>query len=267
MKISHSAAAALALGLAFCFSKASVAASEAAGTVNLGGVWKLNKELSDDPGVKMMEAMRNGGGERGGPGGGGGMPGGGGSGRRGGAGGGSRPGGPGGANGGGIGMMGSEPPLDGTPDDNRPQGSGAGGQGQGGRRPQGPPPGAGGNATNDQNQRRPGRGMGPIPSPELTIEQENDNLAFRTENNLRLLHSDGQKRMKEGDFGKQDVIARFIKGALVIETKAERGGKRKETYTLREDKKLEIDFDIEGSSPMPGLKFKLVYDAAAPPLI
>ena len=80
MKISHFAAAALALGLAFCFSKASVAASEAAGTVNLGGVWKLNKELSDDPGVKMMEAMRSGGGRgMGGPGGGGmGGPGGGG---------------------------------------------------------------------------------------------------------------------------------------------------------------------------------------------
>ncbi len=49
--------------------------------VKLAGTWKLNKELSDDPGRKMMEAMRNANGAsgHGGPGGGGmGGPGGGG---------------------------------------------------------------------------------------------------------------------------------------------------------------------------------------------
>ena len=101
---------------------------------------------------------------------------------------------------------------------------------------------------------------GPTPSPEFQIDQEGDNLAFRTSENLRLLHSDGAKYKKEGAFGKQDVTAKFVKGTLVIETKGERGGKRKETYTLREDKRLQIDFETEGSGRMPGVKFKLVYD-------
>ena len=102
--------------------------------------------------------------------------------------------------------------------------------------------------------------MGPIPSPQFTIEQDGDNLAFRTENNLRLLHTDGQKRKKEGDAGRFEVVARFQKGALLIESHPERGAKRKETYTLLPDGKLQIDFDIEGNGPMPGAKFKLVYD-------
>lgn len=71
------------------------------------------------------------------------------------------------------------------------------------------------------------------------------------------------KRKKEGEIGKQEVSARFVKGALSIETKGEMGGKRKETYTLLPDGKLQIEFDIEGAGPMPALKFRLVYDAAA----
>lgn len=53
-----------------------------------------------------------------------------------------------------------------------------------------------------------------------------------------------------------------MKGSLLIESRPEMGGKRKETYTLQPDGKLQIDFDFEGSGPMPGLKFKLVYDPA-----
>jgi hypothetical protein len=101
-----------------------------------------------------------------------------------------------------------------------------------------------------------------VPSPLFHIEQDGDNIAFRTDANLRLLHSDGQKRKRENGAGKQEVTARFIKGSLVVETKGEQGSKRKETYTLREDRKLEVTFDISGSGRTPGLKFKLVYDAA-----
>jgi hypothetical protein len=104
-----------------------------------------------------------------------------------------------------------------------------------------------------------------MPSPEFRIEQEGDSIALRTEANLRLLRSDGQKRKRESGGVEQDVIARFVKGSLVVETKGERGGKRRETYTLREDKKLQIDFDIDGAGRMPGLKFKLVYDPSPAP--
>ena len=291
MKITHPVPFALAIGLAYGFSRGAAAAPETSAPIDLGGVWKFNRELSDNPGQKMMEAMRNagnfGGRGRGGPGGGGGGMGGpGGGGGRGGGGrggGGGEQGGPGGGagrggrgpGGAGGGMMGGEPPLDGAPEGDRPQepgvegqgGQGPRGEGQGGQRPPQPQRDSEGGGDNDAGARRRGRGMGPVPSRQFKIEQEGDNLAFRTEGNLRLLHSDGQKRAKEGDGGRQDVTARFIKGALVIETKAERGGKRKETYTLREDKKLQIDFDIEGSGPMPGMRFKLVYDAATPPLV
>jgi len=88
---------------------------------------------------------------------------------------------------------------------------------------------------------------------------------MRTENNLRLLHTDGEKRKKEGEAGRLEVVAKFVKGALVIESRPEAGGKRKETYTLQADGKLRIDFDFEGSGPLPGLKFKLVYEAAPAP--
>ena len=103
------------------------------------------------------------------------------------------------------------------------------------------------------------------PSPEFTIDQDGDNLAFRTERNLRLLHTDGEKRKKEGEAGKLDVVAKFAKGALIVESRPESGGKRKETYALRADGKLQIDFDFEGSGPVPSLKFKLVYEAAPTP--
>ena len=107
--------------------------------------------------------------------------------------------------------------------------------------------------------------MGMAPSSEFTIDQEGDTLAFRTESNLRLLHTDGTKRKKEGEAGKFEVVAKFVKGTLVIESRPEAGGKRKETYTLQGDGALRIDFDFEGSGRMPGLKFKLVYDAAPAP--
>ena len=244
--------------------------------LKLAGIWKLNKGLSDDPARKMMEGMRAGGGsEHGGrPGGGsGGMGGpGGGGGGRGGSGGGGGHGGGGGERGsggamggpsgrgpggrGGGGFMGGEPPLDGTPAEDRPRGERPQGQaGDPGASP-GPP---------DQDGRGPRRPMGLAPSAEFTIEQEGDNLAFRTENNLRLLHTDGEKRKKESEAGKLEVVARFLKGSLVIESRPEMGGKRKETYTLQAERRLQIDFDFEGSGSMPGLKFKLVYDSAAAP--
>ena len=107
--------------------------------------------------------------------------------------------------------------------------------------------------------------MSLAPSSEFTIDQEGDNLAFRTGSNLRLLHTDGEKRKKEGEAGRIEVVAKFAKGALVIESRPEAGGKRRETYTLQPDGKLQIDFDFESSGPMRGLKFKLVYDAAPTP--
>lgn len=218
---------------------------------NLAGTWRLNKGLSDDPARKMMEGMQAGGGpERGGPPGGGGMGGGGmgGSGPRGGPGGGM--GGPGGRGGGPF--MGGEPPLDGAPAEDPPRGERP--QGQGSDPGAGGPPDQGG-----RGQRRP-RGM--APSLEFTIDQEGDNLAFRTESNLRLLRTDGEKRKKESEAGRLEVVAKFAKGALIIESRPESGGKRKETYALRADGKLQIDFDFEGSGPVPSLKFKLVYEAA-----
>ena len=96
-------------------------------------------------------------------------------------------------------------------------------------------------------------------SPEFSIDQDGDNLAFRTERNLRLLHSDGTKRKKEGDFGKSEVTAKIVKGALVVETKPEAGGKRKETYVIDPEGRLAVDFEMEG--PGSTVKFKLVYDA------
>ena len=195
----------------------------------LSGTWKLNKELSESPGAKMREAMGGAGGQGGQGGRGIGGPGG------------RGPGGPGGPGGAFGGMWGGEPPLDGTPAGDRPQPA---------------------ETADGQEPRRPRGGMGPIPSPQFAIEQEGDSLAFRTETNLRILRSDGQKRKKEGEAGKLEVTTKFVKGALVIESRPERGGKRKETYTLRPDGKLDIDFEIDGSGPMPGVKFKLVYDAA-----
>ena len=193
--------------------------------------------------------MGGGGGREGGGGigGGGGM--GGGGGREGGGGmRGGRPGGPGGPGGGGFGE--AEPPLDGEMEAPNRQA------------PPRPPSDDASSSGGSDQARWPRMGArGPVASPQFEIEQEGDNLAFRTERNLRLLHSDGEKRKKDAGMGKQEIVAKFLKGALIIETKREQGGKRRETYTLREDKKLQIDFDIEGSGPMSGVKFKLVYDA------
>ena len=265
MKSTITIALALAAGFVATSSRASEPAPQ---PVKLVGIWKLNKSLSDDPAQKMMESMRAGGGTEGGgrPGGGGGgmggpegggmggPPGGGGA----GMGGGGRQGAGGGMGGtagrgtggrGGGGFMGGEPPLDGTP----------------GERPAGQASAPGAANPPDQDGRGPRRPMGVAPSPEFTIDQEGENLAFRTGNNLRLLHTDGEKRKKEGEAGRLEVIAKFVKGALVIESRPEAGGKRKETYTLQADGKLRIDFDFEGSGPLPGLKFKLVYEAAPAP--
>jgi hypothetical protein len=231
--------------------------------VKLAGTWILNKELSDSPAQKMMEGMRGagggggrpegGGGGIGGWGGGGGRGGGGGMGGRGGGGG---MGGPGGGSGGrGGGFFGGEPPLDGAPSQDRPPGDDP--QRQGGDQGAGGPP--------DRGARGPRGRTGLAPSPKFAIEQEGDSLALRTETNLRLLHTDGEKRKKEGEGGKVEVVARFVKGSLLIESRPEMGGKRKETYTLQPDGKLQIDFDFEGSGPRPAVKFKLVYDPAPAP--
>lgn len=281
-------AASLAFGFVAALGMAAApAAAQTPAPLKLGGVWKLNKELSEDPGRKMMEAMRNaserGGGGMGGPGGGMGGPGGGGMGP-GGAGGMGEPGGGGGMGGRGgggmggggmrggggpggrprggpgAGFMGGEPPLDGTPQGPPPGAAPRGDGNDNERQDQGGSP-----ERRDPNGRRPRGPMGPVPSPEFTIEQEGDSLAFRTESNLRVLRSDGQKRKKEGMAGEVEVVARVAKGALMVESKPEMGGKRKETYTLRPDGRLQIDFDFAGSGPMPGLKFKLVYDSATAP--
>lgn len=283
----HKISASLVLGFVAALGIAAAPAADQPSTpLKLGGTWKLNKELSEDPGRKMMEAMRNaggrgggdqgmgpGGGGMGGSGGGGGMGGRGGGGMggrgeggmggggmRGGAGGAGGPGGPGGRPRGGPGgaFMGGEPPLDGAPQ-GPPQGGAPRADGD-------EPQNQGGSAEGrDPSGRRPRGAMGPVPSPEFTIEQEGSSLAFRTENNLRVLRSDGQKRKKEGMAGEVEVVAKVLKGALVVESKPEMGGKRKETYTLRPDGRLQIDFDFAGSGPMPGLKFKLVYDSATAP--
>lgn len=234
----------LALALAAgCLAASSRASEPPQAPVSLAGTWKLDKSLSDDPARKVMEAMRaSGGGERGerprgeggGMGGGGGRGGGGGGSMGGGGregGGGRRPGGRGGS------FFGGEPPLDGDAGEDRPSGERA--QVQDGRGP-----------------------MGLAPSQEFMIDQDGDNLAFRTENSLRLLHTDGEKRKKETDAGRLEVVAKFVKGALVIESRPEAGGKRREVYSRPSDRTLQVDFEFEGSGPMPGLKFKLVYEAA-----
>ena len=272
MNLMKASCAPFALGLLLACSASSSRAGETPqAPVSLAGKWKLNHELSDNPALKMMEAMRGGeGAGRSGPGGMGGRGGGGGGmggpGGRGGAGGmGGRgsggAGGPGGRGPGGRGeggFMGDEPPFDGAAGGNQQQagdepGGHGGDQASAGRplRRDGSDPGAG-----------PRRPPGFAASPEFTIEQEGDNLAFRTEANLRLLHSDGSKRKREGTMGKVELTARFVKGSLVIESKPEMGGKRKEIYTLQPDGRLQVDVDMEGAGPMPSVKFKLVYDAA-----
>lgn len=66
MKPSRPNSASLFFGLLFALPPQSSPASDPpSAPVKLAGTWKLNKELSDDPGQKMMEAMRNGNGASG----------------------------------------------------------------------------------------------------------------------------------------------------------------------------------------------------------
>jgi len=278
MKPIQTASLSLALGLFAGLAAASNRASDPPqAPVKLSGTWKLNKDLSDDPAQKMRELRSASGSERGGGGGGMGGHGGGGMGGHGGGGGGGmggrcgggygggrggggqRAGGGSGTSGeqhrGGSGFMGGEPPLDGGAGEDRPNGQSQPGQGT--------DPGAGGPPPDQEahSQRRPTL----APSPQFAIEQEDNVMVFRTPANLRLVNSDGEKQKKEDAAGKVEVTAKFLKGSLVIETKAETGGKRKETYTILQDGKLQADFDFEGFGQMPALKFKLIYDAAPAP--
>ncbi|MEO6403630.1 MAG: hypothetical protein ABIP62_16635, partial [Vicinamibacteria bacterium] len=137
-------------------------AAEVSTPVPLSGTWKLNKELSDNPALKMADAMRNAGGPGGGGmGGGGGRGGGGGLGGGGGRGGGGdrgggglRGGGPGGRGGGGLGE--SEPPLDGEMDTANPQ-----------RPPRPPSDDSSSNDGSDQTRRPPMGARGPVASPQF----------------------------------------------------------------------------------------------------
>ena len=61
MNPTHAPSASLMLGLLIGWGAASSRASEPPpASVKLAGTWKLNRERSDDPSRKMMEAMRNG---------------------------------------------------------------------------------------------------------------------------------------------------------------------------------------------------------------
>lgn len=208
------------------------------------GPWVLDAEHSDDPAAKLREAresMRGHGrsGEAGGRSGPGGM-GGGGRGGRGGiggpggmgggrAGGRSGPGGPGDRGTGPEGESFGQPPLDGV----RPRASGA--EVEAGPR-------------------------GPVPSPQFVIEEHEGALIFSTERGSRRLRADGVKRKKD-DAGERarEVVARWHEGSLEVKTGGLRGA-TKERYRLREDGRLQIDFELGGGQgPMPAVKFRLVY--------
>lgn len=237
----------------------------------LAGTWILNREKSDDPIRKMRESMPDGprgrggmggpGGGRGGPGGGMGGPGGGmggSGGGMGGRGGGGPRGGPGGMwPGAGPGAFESDPPLDGAsrvqpdaetsqPDEEESSRNRGGGAGRG--------PGG----------RFGGRGpRGLVPSPEFTIEQDGTSIALRTEANLRLLRADGEKRTKDSEFARAEVVTKWDKETLEVTTKPERGGKRVERYFINKEGQLNVEFASEGQGRMPSLKFRLVYDRAS----
>ena len=115
-------------------------------------------------------------------------------------------------------------------------------------------------ASSDSDGRPQRRPMGIAPSPEFSIDQDANVMAFRHGTSLRLLQTDGKKTQSESLGSKSEVSAKFVKDALVVETKAESGGKRKETYTVLQDGKLRADFDFEGFGRMPAVKFKLIYD-------
>lgn len=207
------------------------------------GPWVLDAEHSDDPAAKLRERMesmrgRGRGGEGGGPGGPGGMgggrggPGGMGGGRGGGMGGPGGPGGPGSRGTGSEGESFDEPPLDGV----RPWANGAEGE----EGPRGP--------------------RGPVPSPQFVIEEHEGVLIFSTERGSRRLRADGLKHKKDGADGRaRQVVARWHEGRLEVKTGGLRGA-MKERYRLREDGRLQIDFELGGGQgPMPAVKFRLVY--------
>ena len=219
----------------------------------LAGRWVLNKEKSDDPARKILEAMSSnrgsvggggfGGAGMGGRGGFGGARGGGGMGGRGGyggggnRGGGNRGGGPGSAN---AAAWASEPPLD-------------------GEAPPAPEtkPAEGQQAQGDQQARR--RPRGPIPSAKLEIEQQADSVTLKSPSHRRTFLVDAQTHDQEGAL--TNVTARFKSGALEVESKGEHGT-RIEKYSVK-DGRLVIEFENQGSGQRPGFKFHLVYDREA----
>lgn len=126
----------------------------------------------------------------------------------------------------------AEPPLDGPPDE-----AGRDDAGRGGRSPR-----------------------GPVPSPRLTIDQDGDFVSLRSDDNERAFQANGKSQRQDGPRGPIQVTARWRKGALEVESKGERGGARTERYTIDPDGRLRIDYETSGSGPMPGFKFRLVYD-------
>jgi len=238
-----------AIGLLIAGSLVGVASGrEAVSKPDLAGRWVLNKEKSDDPAKKMMDAMTsNRGGSGGGMGGrGGGMGGrGGGMGGRGGFGGGGMRGGGTGNRGGRPGEAGgpgwtSEPPLDGETSPTADAKPAEGQQAQG---------------EQPQARRRP---RGPVPSAKLEIEQQAEQVTLKSPTHVRTILVDAQTHDQEGAL--TSVTARFKNGALEVRSKGERGG-RVERYSVKEGR-LVIEFENEGMGPRPGYKFRLVYDRA-----
>lgn len=100
---------------------------------------------------------------------------------------------------------------------------------------------------------------GPVPSPQFVIEEHAGALVFSTERGSRRLRADGEKRKRDGADGRaREVVARWHEGGLEVKT----GGPRramKERHRLREDGRLQIDFELGGPGPMPTVKFRLLY--------
>ena len=232
-----------AIGLLIVGSLVGIAsAREAASKPDLSGHWVLNKEKSEDPAKKMMDAMTS---NRGGSGGGMGGRGGGMGGRGGFGGGGMRGGGTGNRGGrpgeaGGPGWT-SEPPLDGETSPTADAKSAEGQQAQG---------------EQPQARRRP---RGPVPSAKLEIEQQAEQVTLKSPTHVRAILVDAQTHDQEGAL--TNVTARFKNGALEVKSKGERGG-RVERYSVH-DGRLVIEFENEGMGPRPGYKFRLVYDREA----
>jgi hypothetical protein len=200
---------------------------------DLSGRWVLNKEKSDDPAKKMQEMQAGSRGFGGGMGGPGGFGGGGGM-------GGGRMGG---GRGGGMGRpsqggerppeMMAEPPLDGSLEE-------AGTP----RREDGP-----------SERRRP---RGPVPTRILEIRADGELIQLLGDRGERTILADGKSHPKDGPFP-MNIAARWKKSGLEVETKSERGGGRVERYALKNDQ-LAVEFESAAMGPMPGYKFRLVYD-------